>query len=803
MSIGCVRVGFVVVALAATGAGNSPRTTSGERVGEQDTADSRRLREQAFALYQTGEYAKAAGIYRAEYEAARSRGAQRTAARLLNNLAGTQFALLRYREALETYLEARKSAAEAGDAALAATLSVNLSSLYLQLNEPTLAREALERATSSADQLTPQSQASLLLQQMAVEALEGDLDKVKRTFSDALWWADRAGQVSLQAQAWNNLGWTLLRAGDLDAADQALTEAFRLRRLHEPTAAASSYVRLSSLRLAQGNPGAALAFANLALGASPAGSAEPSWVIHYQRGLAHRGLNQLREALGDFRRAIELTRRWRVDVAGAERLRTGAEVRLHDIYADYIDLTSRLYVSSGDGALALESLEAAEHSRSAAWRELLEETQTVRRRLPEAYYETLAKLRAAETGLRARPTAALRGTAERLNLDLVEMEEKAGLVPPSSMAPKGRLLESIQESLGDDVALFSFYIGEKSSHLWVVTRREIEFHEIAPRRVLEDLVWRFRDEIARGGDVEESGSRLYSALFSPASAGARSRPRWRLVLDRGLFDLPVAALVVGRDGGRPKYLVEERTVELVPSAFVAGLPPLPRTGRGFVGLGDPVYNTADPRMPKVRRSWAEEWLAKPSGEEELPRLVGSEDEINNCAKAFDRPEPVLLTGTEATLERLQRVAEKGAGAIHLATHVVPSTIQPDQALLVLSLRSPHGVELATPSDVAAMRVRADVVVLSGCSSGRGRNLPGVGVMGLTRSWLIAGAGSVVATLWPVPDGNGELFQGFYRDFGKGSAAAAALRTAQTEMAASGGWRSKPRYWAAYFAVGRN
>jgi CHAT domain-containing protein len=76
-------------------------------------------------------------------------------------------------------------------------------------------------------------------------------------------------------------------------------------------------------------------------------------------------------------------------------------------------------------------------------------------------------------------------------------------------------------------------------------------------------------------------------------------------------------------------------------------------------------------------------------------------------------------------------------------------------------------------------------------------------MGLTRSWLIAGATSVVATLWPVPDDNGEMFQRFYKDFGKGAAAAAALRTAQAEMAAAGNWRAKPRYWAAYFAVGRN
>jgi tetratricopeptide (TPR) repeat protein len=305
------------------------------------------MREQAFALYQAGDYAKAAGIYRSEYEAARDRGARRAAARSLNNLAGSQFALLRYREALETYLEARKAAEEAGDAALAATLSANLSSLYLQLNEPGLAREALKRAMAGARELTPRTQAALLLQQMAIEALEGDLPSVRRTFNEALWLADRAGQAGLQAQAWSNLGWTFLRAGHLDGADQALTESFRVRRLHEPSATASSYVRLSALRLAQGNAVEALLFANLALSGSPAAS-EPSWVLFYQRGLAYRALGQPHKALDDLRRSVDLIRRWRADVAGAERLRAGAEVRLNEIYADYIALTSELYAQTAE-----------------------------------------------------------------------------------------------------------------------------------------------------------------------------------------------------------------------------------------------------------------------------------------------------------------------------------------------------------------------------------------------------------------------------------------------------------------------
>jgi CHAT domain-containing protein len=98
-------------------------------------------------------------------------------------------------------------------------------------------------------------------------------------------------------------------------------------------------------------------------------------------------------------------------------------------------------------------------------------------------------------------------------------------------------------------------------------------------------------------------------------------------------------------------------------------------------------------------------------------------------------------------------------------------------------------------------------VLSGCSSAQGEILPGTGLMGLTRAWLAAGAGTVIASRWPTADESGELFLSFYRRL-LGSGAfrtparpAAALQQAQREMLHSGSWRSAPRYWAAFFATG--
>ncbi|MBI3693728.1 MAG: CHAT domain-containing protein, partial [Acidobacteria bacterium] len=100
---------------------------------------------------------------------------------------------------------------------------------------------------------------------------------------------------------------------------------------------------------------------------------------------------------------------------------------------------------------------------------------------------------------------------------------------------------------------------------------------------------------------------------------------------------------------------------------------------------------------------------------------------------------------------------------------------------------------------------AEMVLLNGCDSGTGRNLPGAGVVGLARAFLAAGARSVCATRWRVPEEEGALVERLYRSLAGRAGApvdrAEALRQAQREMIRAGDWRAEPRYWAAYFLMG--
>jgi CHAT domain-containing protein len=280
-----------------------------------------------------------------------------------------------------------------------------------------------------------------------------------------------------------------------------------------------------------------------------------------------------------------------------------------------------------------------------------------------------------------------------------------------------------------------------------------------------------------------------------------------LALDETLFDVPLAALVE-RTGPRTAYLAEGHATIAIPGAGFwlesVGRRPVAWTSRLFVGVGDPIYNSADQRLGKPGRldswtGWAHRAPAQPLV---LPRLVASGAELDRSAQAW-AGERTLLEGRAASVRNLADQLIRKPAVVHFATHILEAKDGHHSGLIALSLRDGGEPELVAPEQIAGWNVEAGVVVLSGCHSSTGDVLPGTGLMGLTRAWLTAGARAVVASRWPMPDDSGPLFDIFYRSLGpqRSFTPGEALRRAQAAMLRAGGWRARPRYWAAYFVVG--
>ena len=105
-------------------------------------------------------------------------------------------------------------------------------------------------------------------------------------------------------------------------------------------------------------------------------------------------------------------------------------------------------------------------------------------------------------------------------------------------------------------------------------------------------------------------------------------------------------------------------------------------------------------------------------------------------------------------------------------------------------------------DIFNLRLPADLVVLSACQTGLGKQVRGEGLVGLTRGFMYAGAARVAASLWKVDDvATAELMSRFYREMlGRGLPPARALRAAQLQMFKNPRWHD-PYYWAAFVLQG--
>jgi tetratricopeptide (TPR) repeat protein len=213
----------------------------------------------------------------------------------------------------------------------------------------------------------------------------------------------------------------------------------------------------------------------------------------------------------------------------------------------------------------------------------------------------------------------------------------------------------------------------------------------------------------------------------------------------------------------------------------------------------------------------------PAGLGKAPRLAGTAAEAEASADKFAAlfgKKPEVFTEKNATVAALQMV--KGPAALLLATHgyflsvdrsLEPPTVGPRKAAADPLVRSGllltganAGTGIVTARELLSLDLRGTkVVILSACQTGLGEVQSGEGVAGLRQTFQLAGAESVVATLWKVPDLEAALTTvGFLESLEKGDGQADALKAIQAKLIQQRRDRfqaAHPYYWAAHTITG--
>jgi tetratricopeptide (TPR) repeat protein len=691
------------------------------------------------ALFAQAQYLRAAEAFDRLSLAAQSAHDYSIAARASSNAGACRFALHQYQPALVSFLRARRIQEPLADSNNLAVTDANIASLYNQMGDLDAGIRWLDTAIQGlSGDYRHLHLAEMLIQLGGLRAQRGQMPEAVASFREGIEAAADAGNWKLYATGCNSLGEAYFLHRDYESAEPALLEAYRVRKLrHFPMD--SSYFALGRLRLAQGDLVSASALLDRAVElASLPAAIMPIWKIYYARGLVHEARGRMPEALDDLGHALRMARAFRVSAPGAEAARIGAESKLDEVYAAFIDVGNRLYERTRDPRLTARTFQAAEENRAASLRALVAGGGTPGD-LPPSYWEAVERLRHAEAAAIQSPDAQRRERVEDCRADLARIEASTAALPEP--APED-LLARVSATLPADAVLFSFRLGETASWLWAVDRAGLVLYRLPPQDQLQRKTAAALESIRQDKpDADRGLAELYAGLLGGVAPRFLRKVRWILSLDQGLFNVPFAALRE-RVAGHAVYATECHVVQITPGAGY-WVDAMARRGGAsssgqFLGIGDPIYNAADSRLP-TRGGWRFRlagWL-QPSAVSaagpatlSLPRLPASASELASCACAWGGPF-TLLEGARAARPELAAAFGRDPEIIHFATHFLESSEpQRDRAggaaygLIALSLNGQGEIELLTPVEIAHWKTRAELVVLSGCHSDAGRALPG-------------------------------------------------------------------------------
>jgi CHAT domain-containing protein len=429
----------------------------------------------------------------------------------------------------------------------------------------------------------------------------------------------------------------------------------------------------------------------------------------------------------------------------------------------------------------------------------------------------------------------------------------ASLVHPD--APSVRAIQT--QLLTPDTLLLEYTLGEGQSYLWAVGPEKVSVYTLPGRFDLEWAAGKFGAKVQAApplsaDEMHEAGLELSKMLLGPV-AGELGNKRLVIVAEGMLSTLPFGLLSspAGGQQGVARELAMDHEIVYLPAAstlFALRRESAARRAPSKLVaiLADPVFSRNDERV-KDRQgqshggqtgvdshgagsqqpnggSASAALTAQSSGEDLWTKLLETWDDVTGITSGaslrrlrYTRREADGISALVPEDQRDEVTDFKASKAtvnsgllreyriVHIATHGILNGIHPELSGLVLSMVDEKGDAqdgFLQLHEIYNLNLAADLVVLSACETGLGKNVTGEGVVGLTRGFMYAGSPRVIVSLWNVNDlATAELMQRFYRGMLTDRLPASkALQLSQVSMSKDSRW-SAPYYWAGFVLYG--
>jgi CHAT domain-containing protein/tetratricopeptide (TPR) repeat protein len=746
----------------------------------------------------------------------------------VENNSGEALLLLNDFTAAQQAFESAADIAESLEAPFALALAVgNLADLAARRGLPHKALLHFERARRCFENDQANSHhARLLTEQAEVFASMGMFAESVASYDAALPQLERQGLVAEQARALAGNGRVLARLGRWENATACLAQAAHLyEQLDQPRQRAMVDLSRADLFIERGQwalAEAALRAARRVLNQRPLDRAFVS-ATAARNAIAHRAVDQAETEIGNAFAAIEgfelprlrsdlLHLRSRIQhargqsaeaaesarqaVAAVERIRGNLQAErfrtalLGDCLNIYHDAAT-FALDAGAAELAYEMIEKA-RSRS-----LLDTTRGAldvvdiagatddERLLAGELRELRAEMsamysRLADMNVAGRDEAELTPVQDRLSAGeqrVGELEQRLASARGVAVlyAPPATLRQT-QAALRPGEALLEYFFLSDSLVAMVVTASDVfVVRSLSDLEQVGEWARRLRFQIGRAlrpdsgqrsldrlvADAQRELIGIYEAILAPLEQHLRGTERLLIAAHGPLHGIPFVALWNGR-----RYLCDRFEIVQVLSGSLLVRSRSRATDVDETSSTALVLGIADDRAPRI------------------------EHEASSVAAAI--PDCRLLVGAQATTAAFRDQAG-AARWLHLACH----------GLFAAGRGGQPGVRLAdrwlTLRDIYETPLRAEMVVLSGCETGRVNVDAGDEVIGLLRAFLAAGARTIICGLWLLDDKVSEsVMVRMYNELMQSGDAPAALRAAQRHVRELA---PHPAFWAPYLMVG--
>ncbi len=552
-----------------------------------------------------------------------------------------------------------------------------------------------------------------------------------------------------------------------------------------------------------------------------------------------RGRGNLEESLKYMQTAIEIIENLR-KVYTNKDLQSTYFASVQDYYQFSIDLLMQLhkkYPSKGYDALALH---ISERSRARGLIELLAEANAnIRKGIDpkllaseqlllgkiDAIPKRIQELASAKGNNEAR-IAALEQERDNILNQYRELQAQIRITSPEYAAiqyPQPLELKQIQQQLDKDTVLLQYSLGEDRSYLWVVTPDSMNAYELPASKAIEEVANSFHGILAQenAGDLAISNSRKLSKIILAPVADKLGKKRLVIVADGVLQNIPFAALADPTNKSEDTYqpLIVNHEITNLPSVTALATQrkqlnnrkPAPKT---LAVLADPVFEADDVRLTGKEPALAPEFdenrrslqrALKNLKRNGILRLKGTKDEAEAILKLVSPKESIYAHGFDANYNFVTNPELKQYRFLLFATHGFVDTTNPEYSGIVLAQFDKSGQPVSKGylrlGDIFNLDLGAELVVLSACETGLGKDVKGEGFIGLTRGLMYAGSKRAVVSLWQVDDaGTSQLMPKFYSSVLQGKSPATALRDAQLQLLQDKTLKN-PYYWAAFTLQG--